>query len=113
VHLTLPTVRVAMFLVENADDRHWLQDACRRTGLQSGAVHPILRRMLDAGWLVDEWEGDDPRPPARRYYRVTVGGRRELEGLLSRARGDARFTHLFAKPPTPTFQPPRHGRAQA
>jgi len=110
VHLTLPTVRVAIFLVDHAADRHWLQDVCRRTGLQSGAVHPILGRMLKAGWLEDEWEGDDPRPPARRYYRLTGDGRRALEGLLARARGDARFTHLFTKPPIPTFQPPSGGR---
>jgi DNA-binding transcriptional regulator PaaX len=112
VLLTLPAVLVGRALVDQAGDRQWLADICRRAGVKEGAAHPVLQRMFDAGWLVDEWEGK-ARPPNRRYYRVTDHGLVALEGLLARARGDGRFTHLFTRPPTPTFQPPRHGRAQA
>lgn len=107
MQLTPPRVQVALFLVEHAGERHWLQDMCRRTGLKSGVVHPVLQRMFDAGWLDDEWAGDPPHPPTRRYYRVSKQGGRALEALLARARGDGRFTQLFPKPPAPTFQQPR------
>jgi hypothetical protein len=109
VRLTLPAVLVGRALVDQAGDRQWLADICHRAGVQQGAAHPVLQRMFDAGWLVDEWEGA-PRPPSRRYYRVTADGLLALEGFLARARGDSRFTDLFPKPPVPTFQPPSESR---
>jgi DNA-binding transcriptional regulator PaaX len=105
VLLTLAAVLVGRALVDQAGDRQWLADICRRAGVERGVAHPVLQRMFEAGWLEDEWEGV-PRPPNRRYYRVTEKGLLALEGLLARARGDARFKHLFVKPPAPTFQPP-------
>lgn len=111
MQLTLAAVLVGRALLDRAVDRQWLQDVCRRTGLKSGVVHPILRRMHNEGWLADEWDGDATGPPARRYYHLTTPGLNELERFLARARGDGRFTHLFPKPPAPTFQTPRSDAA--
>lgn len=48
----------------------------KQTGLRSGTLYPILWRMLKAGWLSDGW--DETTIPARRYYRVTELGRKEI-----------------------------------
>ncbi|HEX8759803.1 MAG TPA: helix-turn-helix transcriptional regulator [Pseudonocardiaceae bacterium] len=48
-----------------------------RAGLLPGTTYPILQRLLDYGWLTDEWEDLDPREagrPRRRYYRLTEEG---------------------------------------
>ena len=52
------------------------------SGLPSGTVYPILRRLEDAGLLSAKWEAisdarDEQRPP-RRYYQITGVGRQAL-----------------------------------
>ena len=61
------------------------------SGLQSGTVYPILRRLEDAGMLRSKWEAvtlarDDQRPP-RRNYQITGAGLRVLEHALERYPG--------------------------
>lgn len=53
-------------------------DISDATGLPSGTVYPILRRLEEAGLLRSRWEGvqtarAEQRPP-RRYYTVTTTG---------------------------------------
>lgn len=66
-----------------------------RTGLLPGTTYPILQRLLEHGWLTDEWEDLDPREaarPRRRYYRLTEEGASQAREALERAsaRSDAR-----------------------
>src|SRR4051812_17118780 len=56
-------------------------DIMEATGLQSGTVYPILRRLEAAGMVRSKWEAvgtarDEQRPP-RRYYQMTGAGSRE------------------------------------
>lgn len=48
------------------------------TGLPSGTVYPILRRLEKAKLIQAEWEPDAvaarEQRPARRYYRTTAAG---------------------------------------
>jgi DNA-binding PadR family transcriptional regulator len=49
------------------------------TGLPSGTVYPILRRLDAEGCVRSKWEKDgvarkEQRPP-RRYYELTAAGR--------------------------------------
>jgi PadR family transcriptional regulator PadR len=46
------------------------------TGYPGGSVYPALGRLLDAGWVTDQWERPLPedRPP-RRFYVLTPAGR--------------------------------------
>src|SRR5688572_25518091 len=62
------------------------------TGDLPGSVYPVLRRMLDAGWLTDRWEvgGPEGRPP-RRYYELTDVGRGEIVELLRAVVDDPRW----------------------
>lgn len=81
-------VKVARALCARPSDRHWGYPLTKVTGLRSGALYPILTRMLAEGWLVDGWEEIDPavakRPP-RRYYELTADGLRELGAVVRRA----------------------------
>jgi DNA-binding PadR family transcriptional regulator len=58
------------------------------TGLPSGSVYPILRRLEDARLLSAKWEKvgearDQQRPP-RRYYQITGAGRQMVRDAIAR-----------------------------
>lgn len=62
------------------------------TGLPPGTTYPILQRLLEHGWLIDEWEDLDPceaARPRRRYYRLTeegaVAARKALQQVSARS----------------------------
>jgi PadR family transcriptional regulator PadR len=65
-------------------------------------MYPVLRRMLDEGWLADGWEdqaeASREKRPSRRYYEVTDLGRSELGALVARARADGKFARLADDP---------------
>lgn len=52
------------------------------TGLPSGTVYPILRRLEGAGWVRSSWEETDEAHeegrPRRRYYELAAPGREAL-----------------------------------
>ncbi len=59
-----------------------------RTGLPSGTVYPALRRLERDGLIRSEWEkaatAEKELRPARKYYKLTPGGRTTLEATLKR-----------------------------
>ena len=69
-------------------------DIMQFTGLASGTVYPILRRLESAGDVLSEWEDSDGAHkegrPARRYYNTTDQGRKRL------AEAKARLAHQQA-----------------
>jgi PadR family transcriptional regulator, regulatory protein PadR len=82
VNLTYPTALVLQALSRGF---HYGFDIMDATGLPSGTVYPILRRLDREGLLVSTWEKQadaqrEQRPP-RRYYEITAPG----EQLLSDA----------------------------
>jgi DNA-binding PadR family transcriptional regulator len=65
------------------------------SGLPSGTVYPILRRLESAGLLRSRWEAvararAENRPP-RRLYQVTAAGATELARAFERYPGLARL----------------------
>jgi PadR family transcriptional regulator PadR len=63
-------------------------DVLDATGLESGTVYPILRRLEDAGCVRSRWEDvdrarEEGRPP-RRYYELTGSGADALRDALAR-----------------------------
>jgi PadR family transcriptional regulator PadR len=95
-------VAVAAALMSDPGGRHWGYELSRQSRVRSGVMYPVLRRMLDEGWLADGWEdqaeaGREKRPP-RRYYEVTELGRSELGALVARARADGKFARLAGDP---------------
>lgn len=76
MRLTYPTALVLQSLL---DGHHHGFDIMDATGLPSGTVYPILRRLDAEGCVRSRWEKDgqarkEQRPP-RRYYELTAGGR--------------------------------------
>jgi PadR family transcriptional regulator, regulatory protein PadR len=59
------------------------------TGLVSGTLHPILRRLLRHGWLGARWEDRSPGNegrPVRRFYWLTTEGRAGAKEMVGRWR---------------------------
>jgi PadR family transcriptional regulator PadR len=76
VRLTYPTALVLQALLQGYHHGFDIMDA---TGLPSGTVYPILRRLDAEGCVRSQWERDgearkEQRPP-RRYYELTSQGR--------------------------------------
>ena len=97
---TQALVRVAVALMNDPYGKHWGYDLMRESGVRSGVLYPILRRLLAENWVTDGWE--DPavisgRPP-RRYYEMTELGQRDLGALLAAVRHEARFRHILPGP---------------
>lgn len=93
---TQALIDVAVVLMADQDGKHWGYSLMQQSGVRSGVLYPILRRLLTERWVSDGWE--DPattggRPP-RRYYELTDVGKLELGALLVSAGSDARFRHM-------------------
>ena len=85
MRLTRPTALVLLALSRGL--RHGF-DVLDATGLPSGTVYPILRRLEDAGAVRSQWEPvevarEAARPP-RRYYELTGAGAGTLRAALAR-----------------------------
>jgi PadR family transcriptional regulator PadR len=46
--------------------------------VEEGSLYPALQRLLVKGWITGTWSRTDANRRAR-YYRLTAGGRRELD----------------------------------
>jgi DNA-binding PadR family transcriptional regulator len=91
LNLTYPTALVLQALARGFHHGFDIMDA---TGLPSGTVYPILRRLDREGLLESAWEKQadaqrEQRPP-RRYYDITAAG----EALLSEAVARFRVVEL-------------------
>ena len=99
--LTLPTAMVLLAVSRNYCYGFDISDA---TGLPSGTVYPVLRRLEDAGMLRSRWEAPqtaraEQRPP-RRYYTVTASGAQAVRDAVERY---PTLTRVFDGPsPSPT-----------
>jgi DNA-binding PadR family transcriptional regulator len=90
MRLTQPTALVLQALLAG---RHHGFDIMEATGLPSGTVYPILRRLDAEGLVRSRWESQavaqrDQRPP-RRYYELTAGGRAVARDAIARHRTEA------------------------
>jgi PadR family transcriptional regulator, regulatory protein PadR len=88
LRVTYPTAIVMLAVSRGVCYGFDIMDA---SGLQSGTVYPILRRLEAAGMVRSRWEAagnarDEQRPP-RRYYQITGVGLRELRDALDRFPG--------------------------
>lgn len=98
MRMTHTLVQVAMVLLDGDKPEHWGYEMSKTSGVRSGAIYPMLNRMIDKGWITCGWEDPatslDEGRPARRYFGVTETGKDELKDLLRTATGDARFGSL-------------------
>jgi PadR family transcriptional regulator PadR len=87
VRLTYPTTLVLQALLQGHHHGFDIMDA---TGLPSGTVYPILRRLDAESYVRSRWEKDgvarrEQRPP-RRYYELTASGRGFAADAVTRYR---------------------------
>lgn len=87
LNLTYPTALVLQALARAS---HYGFDIMDATGLPSGTVYPILRRLDREGLLTSTWEKAaaaqrEQRPP-RRYYEITPAGEAMLADAVQRYR---------------------------
>jgi PadR family transcriptional regulator PadR len=91
INLTYP---VALVLAALAAGHRYGFDIMEATGLPSGTVYPLLRRLEAGAYVAAQWEDEEPAQregrPQRRYYSIADAGRE----LLSRAR--SRFATVDA-----------------
>jgi PadR family transcriptional regulator, regulatory protein PadR len=88
--ITVQVLKVLNALLEEPGGDHFGWAICRKTGLPSGTVYPILLRLERAGWIVSQWQEDyEPEKegrPRRRYYRLSAVGAARARAALSEAR---------------------------
>jgi PadR family transcriptional regulator, regulatory protein PadR len=87
LNMTYPTALVLQALTRGFHHGFDIMDA---TGLPSGTVYPILRRLDREGLLTSTWEQQaaaqrEVRPP-RRYYEITGTGEAMLAEAVGRYR---------------------------
>ena len=92
MRVTYPTALVLQALL---DGHHHGFDIMDATGLPSGTVYPILRRLDAEGLVRSRWEREAvarrEQRPARRYYELSAGGRAFAAQAIAQAR---RASHL-------------------
>lgn len=89
MRVTVAVATVLAALLEEPDSDRYGLDLMAATGLPSGTMYPILRRLQDAGWVTADWERIDPvvaGRPARRYYRLTPDGVQRARAALAELR---------------------------
>jgi PadR family transcriptional regulator len=66
---------LAALAADSACWRHGLS-LSRETGLSSGTLYPLLRRLAQQNYLEAEWRPPEaPGRPPRHVYRLTTAGR--------------------------------------
>ena len=66
-------------------------DIINVTGLPSGTIYPILRRLLRAGFATSAWEDEASaharQRPQRKYYELTSDGAEARDAAIRRFSG--------------------------
>ena len=87
LNLTYPTALVLQALTRGF---HYGFDIMDATGLPSGTVYPILRRLDREALLNSAWEkpaaAQRAQRPPRRYYEITAAGEAMLADAAERFR---------------------------
>lgn len=88
---TFLTYTSALVLEAIATGYRYGFDVMDVTGLPSGTVYPVLRKLERTGLVRSKWESDRIAArelrPVRRYYEVTGAGAEALDELRRRFHG--------------------------
>jgi PadR family transcriptional regulator, regulatory protein PadR len=79
VRITHHTKLVLSVLLEAPARESYGFELSQASGLPSGTIYPILRRLEDEGWLVSRWEDISQQQEGRRrrrYYHLSGDGAR-------------------------------------
>jgi DNA-binding PadR family transcriptional regulator len=74
---SLTTIKVLDAMLQDPTGNHYGLGLIDVTGLKSGSLYPILRRLEEQRWIAGEWEDIDEAAEGRRrrrYYKLTPDG---------------------------------------
>ena len=84
------TYSSALVLQALAVGHHYGLEIIEATGVSSGTVYPILRRLEREGLAGAQWESEEiarrEQRPTRRYYEITAAGEARLAEAVRRYR---------------------------
>ncbi|MBF9135239.1 helix-turn-helix transcriptional regulator [Plantactinospora sp. S1510] len=83
--ITPQLLAVLRVLVDQEDgEQLYGRAVAEKTGLTSGVVTLIFKRLAALGWLSEEWEALDSRTarPRRKYVSLTPQGREASQRVL-------------------------------
>jgi DNA-binding PadR family transcriptional regulator len=86
MRMTLQVQSVLAEMLRAPRSEHYGLELARATGLKSGTLYPILRRLEEAAWISGAWENIDTTEaarPRRRLYRLTHIGARSAQASLA------------------------------
>lgn len=90
---SIATTQIFQAFLDAPSDETYGFELAEATGLPSGRVYPILRRLEDDGYVKGRWaeiESGGPRR-RRRYYQLTAEGRRAARAATARRREASRM----------------------
>ncbi|MCH9647728.1 MAG: helix-turn-helix transcriptional regulator [Deltaproteobacteria bacterium] len=80
MRMTITRLNVLYAFLDEPTKEHWGFALCKRLGLRSGTLYPILAKFEREGWIAGELEEIDESAEGRRkrrFYRLTEEGARE------------------------------------
>jgi PadR family transcriptional regulator PadR len=83
-----PTRLVFQAFLDAPSDETYGFELAQATGLASGTIYPILRRLEDDGWIRSRWAEVETGSQRRRrkYYELTGAGRRVAQEATAEQR---------------------------
>jgi PadR family transcriptional regulator PadR len=90
---SIPTRLVFQTLLDAPSQETYGFELAEATGLPSGTIYPILRRLEDRGLVESRWELVEARSQRRRrrYYKLTGEGRRAAQEATVKERNALRL----------------------
>lgn len=79
-------IKVYTIFMESPKEEFSGSDVCKKSGLRSGVVYPLLHELEKKGWLTGEWENTPPENrgrPQKKLYRSTFKGVKYGHKLIS------------------------------
>jgi PadR family transcriptional regulator, regulatory protein PadR len=100
--------RVLMVFLADPTAPQYGYELMKAAGVKSGTLYPMLKRLLDDGIVIAEWESGSPTPggrPPRRYYKLTGEGVRQARSALAEHRSTSQAAEPtrrgFTRSPAP------------
>lgn len=91
IRLTTTTMAVIELFRTSPDVPLYGAEIVKATGIKTGTIYPILERLERTGWAKGSWErltAERMGRPLRRYYQLTVAGRKAAENLRKEQSGN-------------------------
>ena len=87
--VTLYMLKLLHVFLRDSTPKYGLE-LCQASGVNVGALYPILMRLEKENWLASEWEilSAESTRKRRRYYHLTDFGRSQAEKVIAERQGD-------------------------